>query len=42
MVKNDMQLQILQMLYNEVNGLDYMPKHWRDDDKNDDDIYCIH
>ena len=42
MVKNDMQLQILQMLYNEVNGLDYMPKHWRDDDKDDDDIYCIH
>lgn len=41
MVKNDMQMQVLQMIYNELCGLEHMPKRWRDDDKNDDSIFSI-
>lgn len=41
MVKNDMQMQVLQMIFNELNQLEYMPKHWRDSGKDDDDIYSI-
>lgn len=41
MVKNDIQMQIIQMLYNEVCQLEHMPKHWRDDHKDDDDMYDI-
>lgn len=41
MVKNDLQLQILQMIYNEVNALEYMPKQWRTDSKDNDSLYTI-
>lgn len=41
MVKNDLQMQIIQKLFNEVCGLEHMPKKWRDDHKDDDDIYDI-
>lgn len=41
MIKKDLQMQVMQMLFTQVLQLEHMPRRWRDDHLDDDDIYCI-